>query len=273
MHMARRWNKKEEDFYRSELKNLYIKENKTIGEISLLLGISEPTVFLRLKRLGIKTQPHLKENYIRKPNYVEIPKKYSSDMAEFFGIMLGDGHVSHFQVQVTLGTKEMLYVEYIQSLIAKIFKTNPKIAIRSTGYKDVYFGSTIVTSWLFKQGLVSNKVESQVDIPGWIFTKPIFMESFLRGFFDTDGSVYKLRFGIQISLTNHSVPILISLHKMLSELGYSPSAINTHRIYLTRLRDLERFFKEIKPKNPKHIRRFEEFNRMRRSDSGYSRAL
>ncbi len=271
--MARRWNKKEENLYRSELKNLYIKENKTLSEIALKLGISESTVFQRLKRLEIKTQPHLKENYIRKPKDIHIPKKYSSDMAEFFGIMFGDGHVSHFQVQVSLGTKEILYAQYIQSLIAKIFKATPKICTRSTGYHDVYLGSTQVTSWLFKQGLVSNKVKAQVDIPAWIFTKPIFMESFLRGFFDTDGSVYKLRFGIQISLTNHSFPILISLHKMLSELGYSPSAVSTQRIYLTKVRDLERFFKEIKPKNPKHVRRYEEFEIMRRSDSGYSRTL
>jgi len=258
--MARRWNKKEEDFYRSELKNLYIKENKTIGEIAVILGISEPTVFLRLKRLGIKTQPHLKENYIRKPKYIEIPKKYSSDMAEFFGIMFGDGHVSHFQVQVNLGTKEMSYAEYVQSLIAKIFKTNPKIATRASGYHDVYLGSTQVTSWLFKEGLVSNKVKSQVDIPPWIFTEPIFMESFLRGFFDTDGSVYKLRFGIQISLTNHSFPILISLHKMLFTLGYSPSKISADRIYITKVKDLKRFFEEIQPKNPKHLERFKLFN-------------
>lgn len=257
--MARRWNKKEEEKYRNELHDLYVVKNKALGEIALILGIAEQTVFQRLGRLGIKTAPHLKENYLLKPKSVKIPKKYSADMAEFFGIMLGDGHLSHFQVQVNLGTKEMEYAEYVRALIGKIFKTKPKIATRASGYHDVYLGSTVVTSWLFQEGLVSNKVKKQVDIPKWIFTQEIFMNSFLKGFFDTDGSVYKLRHGIQISLTNHSRPMLVSLHKLLFKLRYSPSVVNTHNIYITRRGDLIRFFKEVKPKNPKHARRFKSF--------------
>ena len=171
--------------------------------------------------------------------------------------MLGDGHISHFQVLVNLGTKELEYAEYVKQLLSKIFKTNARIATRSDGYRDVYFGSTLVTSWLLKEGLVFNKVASQVDIPKWVFSKKEYMIAFLRGFFDTDGSVYKLRFGIQISLTNHSFPILLSLHTMFCALGYNPSEVGMHRIYLTRVKDLERFFKEVKPKNPKHVRRFE----------------
>lgn len=257
--MARRWNTEEEKKYYDELFDLYVKKNKTLGEIALILGIAEQTVFQRLGRLNIKTIPHLKENYLLKPKNVKIPKSYSPNLAEFFGIMLGDGHLSHFQVQVNLGTKEMEYAEYVRGLIGKIFKTKPKIAIRAKGYCDVYLGSTVVTSWLFKEGLVSNKIKAQVDIPKWIFTRKTFMNSFLRGFFDTDGSVYKLRYGIQISLTNHSRPILLSLHKMLSALRYSSSVVNKHNIYITRKSDLARFFKEVKPRNPKHVRRFKSF--------------
>ena len=271
--MSRRWTKKEEKSFRSELVTLYIKQNKTIGETGKILSIAESTVFNRLKRLGIKSQPHLKDNYLKKRSGVSLPKRYSKDIAEFFGIMLGDGHISHFQVVVCLGTKEEKYALHVKSLIEKIFKTKAKIALRRDGYRDVYLGSTVITSWLLRQGLVFNKVKSQVDVPIWIFSKKKFMNNFLRGFFDTDGSVYKLKFGIQISLTNHSFPILVSLHKMLSTLGYNPSVINTHRIYLTRIKDLKRFFQEIQPKNPKHTRRFEEYILMRRSDSGYSSAL
>jgi hypothetical protein len=257
--MARRWNKEEEKKYYQELFGLYVEKNKTLGEIALTLGLAEQTVFQRLKRLGIKTSPHLKESYLLKPKSVRIPQKYSADMAEFFGIMLGDGHLSHFQVQVNLGTKEIEYAEYVRRLIGRIFKTKPKIAIRAKGYCDVYLGSTVVTSWLFREGLVSNKVKSQVDVPKWIFNDRSFMKSFLRGFFDTDGSVYKLKYGIQISLTNHSRPILVSLHKILFTLRYSSSVVNKHNIYITRRRDLDRFFREIKPKNPKHVRRFKSF--------------
>ena len=103
----------------------------------------------------------------------------------------------------------------MRTLITKIFKTKAKISLRSTGYRDVYLGSVVITSWLLKEGLVFNKVKSQVDIPRWIFKKPEFIRRFLRGFFDTDGSIYELRFGIQISLSNKSQPLLQSLHKLL----------------------------------------------------------
>lgn len=263
---------KEEGKYHSELFHLYIKQNKSLREVSKILGIPESTIFRRLERLGIKTQPHLKKNYLKKRTDVKIPTKYSEEMAEFFGIMLGDGHISHFQVIVSLGNKEEKYAMYVRSLIGKIFKTNVKISFRNAGYRDVYLGSVDITSWLLKQGLVHNKVKSQVDVPKWIFSKNNFIKSFLRGFFDTDGSVYKIKYGIQISFCNRSLPILKSLQLMLKKLEYNPSSISLFNMYLTKREDVRRFFKEIKPSNPKHISRYLEIkNKMHRSDSGYSR--
>src|SRR3989338_4246580 len=128
--MARRWTKREEATYYSELHFLYIKQNKSLREVSKVLDISEQAVFRRLKRLNIKTQPYLKRNYLKKRSDVKIPNKYSKDLAEFFGIMLGDGHVSHFQLVVSLGNKEKSYAKYLRLLIKKIFRTHVKISLR-----------------------------------------------------------------------------------------------------------------------------------------------
>ena len=270
--MAKRWTKKEEEKYRSELFNLYVKQNKSLREVSKVLDISEQAIFRRLGRLGIKTQPYLKKNYLKKRTNFKIPEKHSEDLAEFFGIMLGDGHVSHFQVVVSLGNKEEKYAQYVRSLIKRIFKTNVKISIRGNGHRDVYLGSVDITSWLLKQGLVHNKVKSQVDVPSWIFSKNKFMKRFLRGFFDTDGSVYKLKYGIQISFCNRSLPMLKSLQLMLKKLEYNPSSMSSYNMYLTKRRDVKRFFKEIKPSNLKHVSRYLNIaNNLRRSDSCYSR--
>lgn len=272
--MANRWTKEEESKYYSELFYLYTKKNKSLREISKILNLSESTVFRRMKRLKIKTTPHLKKNYLKKRNDIKIPNKYSENLAEFFGIMLGDGHISHFQIVVSLGNKEEKYAKHVSLLIKKIFKTKAKISLRNTGYRDVYLGSVDLTSWLFKKGLVSNKVKSQVNVPSWIFSKDEFMKGFLRGFFDTDGSVYKLKYGIQISFCNRSLPILKSLQIMLKRLRYNPSSISLYNLYLTRRKDIERFFGEIEPSNHKHIDRYLKIeSNLRRSDSGYSRRL
>lgn len=263
--MAKRWTKRQEKIARKQLEYLYITKNLSIKDISLILNLSQSGVFTRLKRLKILTIPEKKIHYLNKRVDIIIPQIYSSELAEFFGIMLGDGHISRFQVIVSLGTKEEVYAKYVSKIMKGLFGGVPKISMRKSDYKqkkyrDVYLGSIEIVSWLKKEGLVNNKVQSQVDVPKWIMKKKSFMMAFLRGFFDTDGSIYKLRYGIQVSFTNRSKPILISLQSMLRVLEYSPSAVSIHKIYITKREDVERFFREIKPKNIKHQERFEKFN-------------
>ena len=264
--MPRPWTLVEKKNYFLELKNLYVKQNKPIGEIGKILGIAEQTVYQRLKKLGIKTRPELKDNFLlKKRKDINIPNAYTSDLAEFFGIMLGDGNLSRYQIIVNLGGKEMEYARQVVNLIETIFGARPKIAIRKTGYKDVYLGSIDLTSWLVKEGLVYNKVLKQVDVPRWIFQEPVFMSGFLRGFFDTDGSIYKLHWGTQISFTNKSVPLLKSIRNMLIYLGYTPSKLSGCKVYITKKVEVQRFFDELHPRNSKHQKRFREF--LKRADT------
>ena len=110
-----------------------------------------------------------------------------------------------------------------------------------------------------KEGLVYNKVNSQVGVPGWVFGRSKFLKWFLRGFFDTDGSVYKLKFGIQISFKNKSLPLLKSVERALKVLGYHPSKVSAYAVYLTRRKEVLRFFRDILPANVKHRSRFATF--------------
>lgn len=252
--MPRPYTQAERSIHLRQLQRFYVKEQKTIFEIAKILGISYQTVFGRLQYFKIPSNSRFKQRHD-----VVIPKKYTADLAEFFGIMLGDGHLTHYQVSVTLGTKELAYAQYVVNLIASIFRAKPKIAIRKNGYKDVYMGSVEITKWLREEGLVNNKVFAQVGVPKWIFERQEFMEQFIRGFFDTDGSVYKLRWGLQISLCNRSLPLLKSARDMLLYLGYSASRISIYNLYITKKIDVARFFREINPKNPKHQLRFKNF--------------
>ena len=85
------------------------------------------------------------------------------------------------------------------------------------------------------------------------------MEGFLKGFFDTDGSVYRLRFGVQLAFTNRSLPLLRGLKYSLDVLKYFPSKICEFKIYLTKKKYVLRFMKKINPANAKHRQRFNEF--------------
>jgi hypothetical protein len=256
--MARRWTTEEESTHHEELQQLYVLENKSIREVGLALGIQEGTVFDRLQRLDIPTNPKQKSGYLNQRKEVQLPLQ-SVGFAEFLGIMLGDGHVARYQTLVTLGTKEYPYVCYVQKLMTELFGIEAHIQTKKSGYHDVYIGSIRITTWLKEQGLVSNKVAAQVGVPKWIFSDKAYMGAFVRGFFDTDGSIYKLKFGVQISLTNYSAQLLIALQSMLRTLGYKVSEISAWRVYITKREDVARFFAEIQPQNTKHLRRYEYF--------------
>jgi len=257
--MPIRWTKIEERIKKKELLNLYCKRNNTIGEIATYLEMNQSSVYQRLLRLGIKPTPFKKKRYRNNNFNVIIPKRYSSELAEFIGILLGDGHITPTQVVITLGNKEMGYVGYICDLMEKLFKVRPKASITKDGYSIVYLGSAKVVRWLLEMGLSFNKVASQVDVPTWCFRNKMYLRSLLRGLIDTDGSVYKLKFGMQISFCNRSIPLLSSTRRALIKSGFAPSRISGYNIYLTRKDDLLRYFKEIGFSNKKNKERFEMF--------------
>src|ERR1051326_2953723 len=131
--MARRWSKQEEKIYRRELRYLYVVKNFSINQISEIINISESAVYDRLQRLSIRTQREQKLKYNNQNTVVSIPSVYSPDLAEFVGILLGDGHLNLTQVTVTLGNKELNYVEYVAGLMEKLFHQRPKIAKTKRG--------------------------------------------------------------------------------------------------------------------------------------------
>ena len=221
--MAKRWTLEEEGIKRNELLELYVKRNKTISEISSYLKIKESTVYDRLVRLNISSERYKKPRC----NNQRIDKDE--------------------------------YVEYVSELIYKLFNIKPRVSLRKSGDYVIYFGSTKTVRWLLDMGLMFNKVRGQVNIPNWIFTSNDFMRHALRGLIDTDGSIYKLKFGIQISFTNFSKPLLSGVRNISKKLGFHPSKISGARFYLTKREDISKFIKEIGFGNKKHLNRFLQF--------------
>ena len=256
--MAKAWTEVEKLVLRQELVKLYVEENQTLGYIANKLDLAESSVYCRLIKLKIPIQPSTKLRFRNRNFNITIPK-HSVELAEFIGILLGDGHLTPTQVTVTLGTKEWAYVLYVQSLMHKLFGVNPKIITSKTNGAVVYLGSTVLVRWLIKMGLVHNKVKFQVDIPKWCLSKRVYAKAVVRGLIDTDGSIYRMGTRAQISFCNKSENLLKSLSKALVVLGFSPSKISVNKIYLTRNKDLSAYWKNIGFSNPKHSSRYIQF--------------
>lgn len=260
--MPKCWTIEEENQKRKELIKLYVNQNKTIKEIGKILGLAEGTVYDRMLRLGISTAPEKKTHYLNKKRGELNFPDFSEKLAEFAGIMLGDGHISPGQIWISFNSiTDKKYFLYVKKLLKFLFKVDAGYHKRKKENGiDLFISSVDLVNFLREKGLfVGNKVKHQVDVPSWIFSKESYKKCFLKGFFDTDGSIYKLKFGVQMCFCNRSLPLLHSARKILLDLGYHPSNISGSNLYLTRRQDLFRYKREIGVGNPKHFGRAEKF--------------
>lgn len=256
------WSKQRIGQSRKELQTLYVVENKSIGEIASELGVGSTTIYDRLKRANIRILRKAKEHYNNQNKKVVVPTQWTPELAEFVGILLGDGHLTPTQVTVTLGTKESEYVDYVARLMYKLFRDNPRKYFSKRGDWTVYVGSTVLVRWFLRIGLASNKVKAQVGIPKKCFINNEFKKRVVRGLIDTDGSVYRLLSGnLQISLCNCSINLLRGAREILISLGFSPSKISANKIYLTKKQDIQKYYEKIGFGNSKHRRRYQQFTK------------
>lgn len=256
--MPVRFNDSKNQQLREEIENFYVRQNKSLGEVAKILKMSESGIYDRLKRYKISICPSKKKKYLNRKTDIAIPGK-SMNLAEFTGILLGDGHISKGQVWVSLNHKDDAdYHVYVKKLMQGLFKA--KIGSMHRGEKgtvEAYLGSTKVVKFFKKMGLVHNKVKEQVKIPNWVFEKQEYQKACLKGLIDTDGSVYRLKLGgAQLSFKNRSAELLKGVRKLLVNQELHPSKISGYSIYLTRRRELDKYFCEIGSSNVKHHYRY-----------------
>ena len=190
------------------------------------------------------------------------------ELAELVGAIVGDGHVRVDRIRPAYQiyifghkTEDAEYLIHLKELILKIFKTEMNFRTRKEENTAMLSkNSKQIVMILYKRfGIFGNKT-NDCGIPEEIMeSEQTVKKSFLRGFFDTDGSIYKLKFGIQMAFCNRALPLLRSARGILVSLGYSPSKVSGYNFYLTRRDDLRKYCQEIRFGNPKHFGRAKGF--------------
>ena len=124
---------------------------------------------------------------------VSLPKD-SIDLAEFFGIMIGDGGLNNdWQATISLNAKsDQSYSSYISCLCYKLFKTKTKSLVKEAkNTLIIYLNSTTIVDFLMDKGLPrGNKLKAGLKIPEWIFENNEFRKACVRGLIDTDGCLF-----------------------------------------------------------------------------------
>lgn len=200
------------------------------------------------------------------PNTFRNPIK-SKKLAEFVGVVLGDGCLTRDQCQISLNSiDDRRYSQYLQVLIANLFDYTPSIILqkKQSLIRVIVSGVNFVNQMNTLGLKIGNKTKQEVDMPNWIKDNKNFYLSCMKGLFDTDGGTfihrhwsgghYYRHFGL--TFTSASQPLLNSYSHGLTHIGVKHRKRTAH-IYIDNMFFVKRFFQIVTPSNSKHLDRYQ----------------
>lgn len=196
------------------------------------------------------------------------PRK-SALLAEFLGIVLGDGSITTSQVRIYVNSKtDRDYAYFIKKTVASLFNINATITGKSKNCFDIVISSRNLVDFLVDCGLKKgDKILSGVDVPEWILKDREFSKSCLRGLMDTDGGIFfhnHVTKGIRyrhmgICFTSHSKLILNSAYKTMRNFSINCKTDGKRHVMIYNRDEVEKYMDVIGSHNYKHIKRFKSY--------------
>lgn len=211
-------------------------------------------------------------SHIGKRKTVTLPP-YSEDLAEFVGIMLGDGSVTKYQIKITLNKiNDKRYSFFVIKLIKKLFGVVPTCVLskKNNALNISVSRRDLVVFCTEKLGLpVGNKIQHRINIPRWILTNKIFLARCIRGLVDTDGSVFWERHKgstlyayPRLNFTSASPPLVQSVFIALTNIGLSPVIRRGGRsVQVEKKKEIWDYWHTVGSSNPKHQRKMRRIGR------------
>lgn len=208
------------------------------------LQFSHSAVYSKISRLR-KTE---KINW-RNKNKVNIPKKFSKELAEFVGLVFTDGYISNYDV--CFYNKDAHLLNRFEKLAKDLFEiTHFKRREKHKGVFENRFTSIEIVAFL--QSLIKYKTTLPFKI---LNGGNIIKYSFLKGYFSGDGSAAmgisyktkKQKFEILPFLAIACIRqnILKQLYYILVSLGFKKILLDKSGIRLNYQKDVKRFHKHI----------------------------
>mgnify|MGYP001562942392 CR=1 FL=1 len=195
-------------------------------------------------------------------------------IAEFIGIMLGDGSISiykthahkkikiHRRIKVTLDSRNKGYIKHVSELMKEVLDVEPRI-----NYKKTENAVDIATHRRDKLNYILNELKLKLS-PKWnnMVIPKFYFNSYhgkfiLKGLFDTDGclSIFKNNSQVypRIEIRLCPSPAQGQISKILSDLNFNFKIQKLER-GKTRIRisgetELKRWFETIGSSNPIHL--------------------
>ena len=187
----------------------------------------------------------------------EIPNEITPELAEFVGILLGDGYISNSNYQICITMDSLLDKEYINDTLKKyfvsLFGKEPLITYskRARSVRCIIYSREVCDFLTKSLGLPDGKrtYNPRNVIPSIFFRNNNLLQKVIRGLFDTEGGFYQHnKTSPRLYIYNRSEALLDSICLALTQLGYK--AIKKKRwVKICKKCDIERFFNDMGTSN------------------------
>ena len=239
------------------------EEASRIGGIARFKKHGSPGTEEGRRKGGMKSIANLRKNgIIPRVKIYKIPS-INKDLAEYVGIMLGDGGITPSQCTITLNSiADKDYARFVCDLACKLFGEKPKIfKKKDCNAITLYYNGSALVKYLCSLGLkTGNKVKQQVGVPDWVKNVGSYRIACLRGLMDTDGGVFIHRYKVngknykykKISFSNRSIPLLMFVRDTLLELGFTPKVIDkveNKKVWLYNENEVNRYLNTVRSHN------------------------
>ena len=218
---------------------------------------------------SIKTHNKFKTGFITLKS-ISVPR-HSTFLAEFLGILMGDGHLSEYQTSITTNSKtDREHALFVSKLGEKLFRVSPFVREnRKENAMDIVFSSKRLVEFMSSLGMPQgNKIKNNLRIPLWVKESTEYSKAFIRGLFDTDGCIYldkhcingRIYYYLGWAVTSYSISFRSDIVRMLKRLGFAPTCrLSQRSVYLRKQSEVDSYFSSIGTNNQKHYKRFIQF--------------
>ncbi len=259
---------------KKEMINRWLRNRSEIGAKGgreYFRRYGNPATLEGRRKAGTKTLIILRERGIIPPiRNFDFPIGISEPLAEFVGILLGDGGINYGQASITLNSiADKEYLLFVVDLIKRLFSFEASVSKKKNcNANTIYCNGVKFVDYLVRLGLkIGNKVKQQVGIPGWIYTKMEYRIACLRGLMDTDGGIFIHKYKVngkeykylKVCFTNRSMPILKFVRDVLSELGMTPKIVigmGSEKVWLYNQSEVYEYLKVVGTHNSRLLKNF-----------------
>lgn len=189
-----------------------------------------------------------------------VPENWSSELAEFYGAMLGDGCIySNLNTMCVSGNAQLdeKYIYYLKDISESIFELKPKVYFQeSENVVRLALNSRKISRFFRDSGFkLGEKSDKEFEIPNRVYDANL-VKDVVRGLFDTDGGIYSHpNTGIMLDITAKNESIHDFLVEAVEILDL-PLGITNDRVQLYGEENLDTFFKIVGSSNSRNIKRY-----------------